>query len=252
MHNFSLSHALPQPREEKKLHTDARFLRNISRVKNREQRESHRSDLNQVVNGTVRPSRLWRGSPRDHRGITGRRIALDSVAGAERCRRAGGSADGELPASGRPARRLDLGPVVAIDTETMGLYPARDRLCLVQLSAGRRRCAPRADPPGETEAPNLDGDAGRSRHAEAVPLRAVRYRDAAQPLRRAGAPVYCTKIASRLVRTYTDRHGLKDLARELLERRHLQAAAIERLGGRRCSPRRSSSTRPPTCSICTG
>ena len=50
------------------------------------------------------------------------------------------------------------------------------------------------------------------------------------------APVYCTKIASRLVRTYTDRHGLKDLTRDLLDRRHLQAAAVERLGGGDAQP----------------
>jgi ribonuclease D len=94
---------------------------------------------------------------------------------------------GDLPAG------LSLGPVVAIDTETMGLNPARDRLCLVQLSGG-------------------DGDA----HLVQVPAGPA----IAVLLNRFGvltAPVYCTKIASRLVRTYTDRHGLKDLVRELLE-----------------------------------
>ena len=117
---------------------------------------------------------------------------------------------GDLPAG------LDLGPVVAVDCETMGLLPGRDRLCLVQLSGG-------------------DGDAHLVQVLPGVPapalaqLLADRARlklfhfgrfDIAALLNRLGvltAPVYCTKIASRLVRTYTDRHGLKDLVRELLE-----------------------------------
>ena len=117
---------------------------------------------------------------------------------------------GDLPAG------LDLGPVVAIDTETMGLNPARDRLCLVQLSAGDGDAHLVQVLPG-TPAPNLVrllGDAAR------LKLFHFGRFDIAVLLNRFGVltrPVYCTKIASRLVRTYTDRHGLKDLARELLD-----------------------------------
>ena len=117
---------------------------------------------------------------------------------------------GDLPAG------LDLGPVVAIDSETMGLNPARDRLCLVQLSAGDGDAHLVQVLPG-IEAPNLTallGDAAR------LKLFHFGRFDIAVLLNRFGVltrPVYCTKIASRLVRTYTDRHGLKDLARELLD-----------------------------------
>lgn len=112
---------------------------------------------------------------------------------------------------------LDLGPAVAIDSETMGLEPARDRLCLVQLSAGDGDAHLVQILPGQAEAPNLVallGDPAR------LKLFHFGRFDIAVLLHRFGvltAPVYCTKIASRLVRTYTDRHGLKDLVRELLE-----------------------------------
>ncbi len=112
---------------------------------------------------------------------------------------------------------LDLGPEVAIDTETMGLQPARDRLCLVQLSAGDGDAHLVQIAPGQTQAPNLAamlGDAGT------LKLFHFGRFDIAVLLNRFGvltAPVYCTKIASRLVRTYTDRHGLKDLTRDLLD-----------------------------------
>ena len=117
---------------------------------------------------------------------------------------------GDLPA------RLDLGPVVAVDSETMGLNPARDRLCLVQLSAGDGDAHLVQVSPG-LEAPNLTallGDGARLKlfHFGRFDIAVLLHRF--DVLTR---PVYCTKIASRLVRTYTDRHGLKDLARELLD-----------------------------------
>ena len=112
---------------------------------------------------------------------------------------------------------LDLGPVVAIDTETMGLVPARDRLCVVQLSSGDGDAHLVQIEQGQTEAPNLT-----RMLADPSTLKLFHFGrfDIAVLLNRFGvltAPVYCTKIASRLVRTYTDRHGLKDLLRELLE-----------------------------------
>jgi ribonuclease D len=121
---------------------------------------------------------------------------------------------GDLPAG------LKLGPVVAIDSETMGLVPARDRLCLVQLSAGDGVCHlvqfP-AKPAGEPqEAPNL-----ARMLTDPATLKLFHFaRFDIAILRRAlgivTAPLYCTKIASKLVRTFTDRHGLKDLCKDLL------------------------------------
>ena len=112
---------------------------------------------------------------------------------------------------------LTLGPVVAIDTETMGLQPGRDRLCLVQLSGGDGDAHLVQVAAGQAEAPNL-----AALVADPAILKLFHFGrfDIAVLLNRFGvlaAPVYCTKIASRLVRTYTDRHGLKDLVRELLE-----------------------------------
>jgi ribonuclease D len=111
---------------------------------------------------------------------------------------------------------LDLGPVIAVDSETMGLNPARDRLCVVQLSAGDGSAHLVQLPPGEYAAPNLKrqlGDSERLKlfHYARFDLVALR-----RYLGVACRPVYCTKIASRLARTYTDRHGLKDLVREVL------------------------------------
>jgi len=111
---------------------------------------------------------------------------------------------------------LDLGDVVAIDTETMGLDPFRDRLCLVQLSAGDGACHLVRIPQGHTDAPNL-----RTLFESPDILKLFHYArfDIAMLRRHLGAdcrPVYCTKIASRLARTYTDRHGLKDICKELL------------------------------------
>ncbi|HXQ41155.1 MAG TPA: hypothetical protein VN821_07805 [Candidatus Udaeobacter sp.] len=117
---------------------------------------------------------------------------------------------GDLPAD------LNLGPVVAVDTETMGLNPFRDRLCLVQLSGGDGNCELVKIAAHAPAAPNLKRlledpmvlklfhfarfDIGMLKHWLGIDCR----------------PLYCTKIASRLVRTFTDRHGLKDLCKDLL------------------------------------
>lgn len=114
-----------------------------------------------------------------------------------------------------PADVLAPGPV-AVDTEAMGLKPGRDRLCLVQIADGRGdEHLVRFGPASDYAAPNLRavlGDPARLKlyHFARFDLAVIeRY------LRVTAAPVYCTKIASRLVRTYTDRHGLKELVREL-------------------------------------
>ena len=111
---------------------------------------------------------------------------------------------------------LNLGPLVAIDTETLGLNPFRDRLCLAQLSSGdgTAHCVQFAA--GGYDAPNLKRlltDPGVTKLFHFARFDIAMFR------RYLGVdckPVYCTKIASKLVRTYTDRHGLKDLVRELL------------------------------------
>jgi ribonuclease D len=118
--------------------------------------------------------------------------------------------DGDLPEG------LDLGPVVAIDTETMGLNPARDRLCLVQLSAGDGHCHMVQLRPGSYGAPNLkrlltDPGVTKLFHFARFDIAVMKAY-----LGVVCAPVYCTKVASKLVRTFTDRHGLKDLCRDLL------------------------------------
>ncbi len=117
---------------------------------------------------------------------------------------------GDLPAE------VDLGEVIAVDTETMGLNPARDRLCLVQLSAGDGNAHLVQFREPRYEAPNL-----RALLADTRRLKLFHYArfDLAILRRYLGidcVPVYCTKVASKLARTYTDRHGLKDLCRELL------------------------------------
>ncbi len=111
---------------------------------------------------------------------------------------------------------LDLGPVVAIDCETMGLNPHRDRLCLVQLSSGDGDCHLIQVAPGQTKAPNLckilaDKSVLKLFHYGRFDIAAM-----ANAFGTIAAPVYCTKIASKLVRTYTDRHGLKNLLQEML------------------------------------
>jgi len=117
---------------------------------------------------------------------------------------------GDLPAD------LSLGSVVAVDTETMGLNPMRDRLCVVQLSAGDGNAHLVQFQRGEYAAPNL-----KRLLADPATLKLFHFArfDVATLRRYLGvmtAPVYCTKIASRLARTFTDRHGLKDITKELL------------------------------------
>jgi ribonuclease D len=112
---------------------------------------------------------------------------------------------------------LDLGPVVAIDCETMGLNPHRDRLCLVQMSAGDGHAHLVHVEKGQTEAPNLarmleDPDVLKLFHFGRFDIAAMYNAFGAL-----AAPVFCTKIASKLTRTYTDRHGLRNLCQELLD-----------------------------------
>jgi len=113
---------------------------------------------------------------------------------------------------------------VAIDTETMGLRPERDRLCLVQLSAGDGTChmvhfPPRLRPADGTEydAPNLKALLADPAVTKLFHFARFDVATLARYLGVVARPVYCTKIASKLARTYTDRHGLKDLYRELLD-----------------------------------
>ena len=111
---------------------------------------------------------------------------------------------------------LDLGPVVAIDCETMGLVPGRDRLCLVQMSAGDGDCHLVQVARGQTEAPNLcrmlaDPQVLKLFHFGRFDIAALDH--AFGVLAR---PVYCTKIAAKLTRTFTDRHGLKVLLQDML------------------------------------
>lgn len=111
---------------------------------------------------------------------------------------------------------LDLGPVVAIDCETMGLNPHRDRLCLIQMSGGDGDCHLVQVAQGQTDAPNLKAmlenpDVLKLFHFGRFDIAALYH-----TLGATTAPVYCTKIASKMVRTFTDRHGLKNLLQDLL------------------------------------
>ncbi|PIE09765.1 MAG: ribonuclease D [Rhodobacterales bacterium] len=111
---------------------------------------------------------------------------------------------------------LDLGPIVAIDCETMGLNPHRDRLCLVQMSGGDGNAHLVQIAKGQTSAPNLEA---MLRNPDVLKLFHFGRFDIAAMYHAFGAlaaPVWCTKIASKLVRTYTDRHGLKMLTQELI------------------------------------
>ncbi len=117
---------------------------------------------------------------------------------------------GDLPSG------LTLGPVVAIDTETMGLDPRRDRLCVVQLSSGDGDAHLVQIAKGQRHAPNLealltDPDTLKLFHFGRFDIAALK-----QAFGVTTKPVWCTKIASRLVRTFTDRHGLKYLLAELV------------------------------------
>ena len=105
---------------------------------------------------------------------------------------------------------------VAIDTETLGLNPHRDRLCVVQISPGDGSADVIQIPAGTNEAPNLskllaDGTILKIFHFARFDLAVLYQRLGVMP-----SPVYCTKIASRIARTYSDKHGLKDLVREVL------------------------------------
>jgi len=117
---------------------------------------------------------------------------------------------GDLPAG------LDFGTSVAVDTETLGLNPHRDRLCVVQLSRGDGTAEvvqiPRDGAP-PINLIRLLGDPGVLKifHFARFDIAVLYHYLGVMP-----APVYCTKIASKLTRTYTDRHGLKDLLRELV------------------------------------
>ena len=117
--------------------------------------------------------------------------------------------EGDLPDG------LDFGSSVAIDSETMGLNPHRDRLCVVQLSSGDGNAHLVRFKRGEYNAPNLKAllenpDVLKIFHFARFDVAVMKAYLGAET-----APLYCTKIASKLVRTYTDRHGLKDLCREL-------------------------------------
>ncbi len=117
---------------------------------------------------------------------------------------------GDLPAD------LDLGSVVAIDTETLGLNPLRDKLCLVQLSSGDDNAHLVQVDRQTYDAPNLKAlitnpDVIKIFHYARFDMAVLKHYLGVDV-----SPVFCTKIASRLVRTYTDRHGLKDLVREML------------------------------------
>ena len=112
---------------------------------------------------------------------------------------------------------LDLGRIVAIDTETLGLNPGRDRLCLVQLASGDGSAHLVQFARNAYEAPNLkrllaDPSVLKLFHFARFDLAILR-----RYLGVMASPVYCTRTASKLARTYTDKHGLKDLVKELLD-----------------------------------
>jgi len=117
---------------------------------------------------------------------------------------------GDLPAD------LDLGPVVAIDTETLGLEVGRDRLCVVQLSGGDGNAEIVQIAPGQTRAPVLERLLADPKILKLFHFGRFDMAVMCDAFGVMAAPVYCTKIASKIARTYTDRHGLKDLVRELL------------------------------------
>jgi ribonuclease D len=117
---------------------------------------------------------------------------------------------GDLPSG------LDLGPSVAVDTETLGLVPRRDKLCLVQLSSGDGNAHLVQLDRSNYDAPNLkalftDPAVTKIFHYARFDVAVIKHYLGVDT-----APLYCTKIASKLTRTYTDRHGLKDLIKELL------------------------------------
>ncbi|MEY3083126.1 MAG: hypothetical protein RJA94_3111 [Pseudomonadota bacterium] len=111
---------------------------------------------------------------------------------------------------------LDFGTSVAVDTETLGLVPRRDKLCLVQLSSGDGNAHLVQVDRSSYDAPNLKAlftnpDVTKIFHYARFDVAVIKHYLGVDT-----APLYCTKIASKLTRTYTDRHGLKDLVKELL------------------------------------
>ena len=111
---------------------------------------------------------------------------------------------------------LDMGPIVAIDCETMGLHPHRDRLCLGQMSGGDGNTHLVQIEKGQTEAPNLAAMLADEKVLKIFHYGRFDIAVLAHTLGVTTAPGFCNKIASRLVRTYTDRHGLMNLTQELL------------------------------------
>ena len=112
---------------------------------------------------------------------------------------------------------LNLGPTIAVDTETLGLSPGRDRLCLIQLSSGDGSAHLVQFARDNYQAPNLkrlleDKNVTKLYHFARFDLAVIR-----RYLGVVAAPCYCTRTASKLARTYTDKHGLKDLVKELLD-----------------------------------
>jgi len=111
---------------------------------------------------------------------------------------------------------LELGPIVAVDTETMGLNPIRDRLCVIQFSSGDGHAHIVQIEPNANKSPNIckiltDQNKIKLFHFARFDIAILKHHFKIDT-----SPIYCTKIASKLVRTYTDRHGLKNLLREML------------------------------------
>lgn len=117
---------------------------------------------------------------------------------------------GDLPDS------VDLGKVIAIDTETMGLHPHRDKLCVIQLSSGDGNAHVVQFNRKTYDAPNLKRMLADPAVTKLFHFARFDVAVLSHYLGVVATPVYCTKIASKLIRTYTDRHGLKDLCRELI------------------------------------
>ena len=117
---------------------------------------------------------------------------------------------GDLP------KGLDFGASIAVDTETLGLNPARDRLCLLQLTSGDRICHLVQFARATYDAPNLKAVLADERITKIFHYARFDLAVIERYLGIACKPVYCTKVASKLTRTYTDRHGLRDLCREIL------------------------------------
>ncbi|MBJ26478.1 MAG: ribonuclease D [Rhodospirillaceae bacterium] len=112
---------------------------------------------------------------------------------------------------------LDLGNTIAVDTETMGLNPERDRLCLIQLSNGNGDChLVQLGKNSKFNSPNLNKLLSNKQVLKIFHFARFDVAIIQKYLRVSCQPIYCTKIASKLVRTYTDRHGYKDLCKDLL------------------------------------